>query len=93
MHEFITTGVSSIDVSVSPLSCSPQKTENRLNNDSASRFQHDTPRSSGQQFGFEIMINASVEDAPALCCAAETEADFMMWMQALTSVIDGSLDD
>lgn len=51
-----------------------------------------TPRSSSQQFGFEIMINASIEDAPALCCAAETEADFMMWMEALTSVIDGSLD-
>mmetsp|Transcript_14827 Transcript_14827/g.26789 ORF Transcript_14827/g.26789 Transcript_14827/m.26789 type:complete len:526 (-) Transcript_14827:443-2020(-) len=51
-----------------------------------------THRSSGQQFGFEVMINASVMDAPALCCAAETEADFMRWMAALMSVIDGSMD-
>ncbi len=39
------------------------------------------------------MINPSLEDAPALCCAAESETDFMMWMSALTSVIDGSIDE
>jgi hypothetical protein len=38
------------------------------------------------------MINPSSADSPVLCCAAESEDDFMMWMSALTSVIDGSLD-
>ena len=38
------------------------------------------------------MINASSANSPVLCCAAESEVDFMMWMSALTSVIDGSLD-
>eukprot|EP00579_Thalassiosira_antarctica_P009256 CAMPEP_0201880470 /NCGR_PEP_ID=MMETSP0902-20130614/11038_1 /ASSEMBLY_ACC=CAM_ASM_000551 /TAXON_ID=420261 /ORGANISM="Thalassiosira antarctica, Strain CCMP982" /LENGTH=550 /DNA_ID=CAMNT_0048408479 /DNA_START=18 /DNA_END=1670 /DNA_ORIENTATION=- len=51
-----------------------------------------SPRSSSQPFGFEIMINATVMDAPVLCCAAEGEDDFLMWMSALTSVIDGSMD-
>ncbi|KAL3816748.1 hypothetical protein ACHAXA_004900 [Cyclostephanos tholiformis] len=51
-----------------------------------------TSRSSNQPFGFEIMINPSSADSPVLCCAAESEDDFMMWMSALTSVIDGSLD-
>ena len=55
-------------------------------------WQH-TPRSSNQPFGFEIMINAQIMDAPVLCCAAESEEDFMMWMSALTSVIDGSLEN
>jgi hypothetical protein len=32
-------------------------------------------------------------DAPTLCCAAESEEDFLMWMSALTSVIDGSMDN
>ena len=54
-------------------------------------LQH-TPRSSGQPFGFEVMINANDLDAPALCCAAESEGDFMMWMSALTGVIDGSIE-
>eukprot|EP00581_Thalassiosira_minuscula_P008621 CAMPEP_0183706460 /NCGR_PEP_ID=MMETSP0737-20130205/3278_1 /TAXON_ID=385413 /ORGANISM="Thalassiosira miniscula, Strain CCMP1093" /LENGTH=532 /DNA_ID=CAMNT_0025933873 /DNA_START=112 /DNA_END=1710 /DNA_ORIENTATION=+ len=49
-------------------------------------------RSSSQQYGFEIMINANDMDAPVLCCAAESEEDFLMWMSALTSVIDGSMD-
>lgn len=52
-----------------------------------------TERSSGQPFGFEIMINANDPDAPALCCVAESEEDFMMWMSALTGVIDGSMDN
>lgn len=52
-----------------------------------------TSRTSNQPFGFEIMINAFDMDSPVLCCAAESEDDFMMWMSALTSVIDGSLDD
>lgn len=51
-----------------------------------------TPRSSGLPFGFEIMINESHVDAPVLCCAAETEEDFLMWMTALTSVMDGSME-
>ncbi|KAL7534214.1 hypothetical protein ACHAXR_009883 [Thalassiosira sp. AJA248-18] len=51
-----------------------------------------TPRSSSQSFGFEVMINPCDLEAPALCCAAETEADFMMWMSALTSVTDGSIE-
>ena len=37
-----------------------------------------TPRSSSQAFGFEIMINANDSDAPSLCCAAESEDDFLM---------------
>mmetsp|Transcript_15799 Transcript_15799/g.34198 ORF Transcript_15799/g.34198 Transcript_15799/m.34198 type:complete len:553 (-) Transcript_15799:119-1777(-) len=52
-----------------------------------------TPRSSSQPYGFEIMINANYPDAPVLCCVAESEEDFMMWMSALTSVIDGSIDN
>lgn len=51
-----------------------------------------TSRSSSQSFGFEIMINPNDLDAPSLCCAAESEDDFMMWMSSLTSVIDGSLN-
>ncbi|KAL7537247.1 hypothetical protein ACHAWF_005710 [Thalassiosira exigua] len=54
-------------------------------------LQH-TPRSSSQQFGFEIMINPLNIDAPSLCCAADSEEDFMMWMSALTSVIDGTVE-
>lgn len=65
VHEFITTGCSSIDHS---------------------------PRSSTHSFGFEIVINGNHADAPVLCCAAETEEDFLMWMSALTSVIDGTMD-
>jgi len=52
-----------------------------------------TSRSSSQEFGFEIMINPNDSEAPALCCAAEKEEDFMMWMSSLTSVIDGSVID
>lgn len=52
-----------------------------------------TPRSSNLPFGFEIMINSSDADAPVLCCAAETEEDFLMWMTALTSVMDGSTEN
>ena len=51
-----------------------------------------TSRSSSKDFGFEIMINANDIDAPALCCAAESEEDFMMWMSALTSIFDGSIE-
>lgn len=51
-----------------------------------------TSRSSSQSFGFEIMINPNDLDAPSLCCAADSEEDFMMWMSSLTSVIDGSLN-
>jgi len=39
------------------------------------------------------MINASSVESPVLCCAAESEDDFFMWLSALTSVIDGSLDN
>lgn len=66
VHEFITTGISSVE---------------------------HTPRSSSRNYGFEIMINAKDADSPSLCCAAENEEDFMMWMTALTSVIDGSGSD
>jgi len=52
-----------------------------------------TSRSSSQEFGFEIMINPNDSEAPALCCAAESEEGFMMWMSSLTSVIDGSLNN
>ena len=38
------------------------------------------------------MINANDIDAPALCCAAECEEDFMMWMSALTSIFYGSIE-
>lgn len=51
-----------------------------------------TSRSSSQSFGFEIMINPNDSDAPSLCCAAESEDAFLMWMSSLTSVIDGSLN-
>ncbi|KAL9181368.1 hypothetical protein ACHAXT_010173 [Thalassiosira profunda] len=51
-----------------------------------------TPRSSNQPFGFEIVINALMADAPTLCCAAESEEDFLNWMGGLTSVIDGTMD-
>lgn len=51
-----------------------------------------TSRSSNKQFGFEVLINPCDMEAPALCCAAESEEDFMMWMSSLTSVIDGSID-
>ena len=34
------------------------------------------------------MVNPNDLDAPSLCCAAETEEDYMMWMSSLTSVID-----
>lgn len=51
-----------------------------------------TSRSSCHSFGFEIMINPNDIDAPTLCCAAESEEDFMMWMSSLTSVIDGSVN-
>ena len=63
VHEFITTGVSSVE---------------------------HTPRSSFKNYGFEIIINPNEADSPSLCCHAENEDDFMMWMTALTSVIDGS---
>ena len=66
VHEFITTGLSSVEHS---------------------------PRSSSRSYGFEILINAKDPDSPSLCCAAENEEDFMMWMTALTSVIDGSYVD
>jgi hypothetical protein len=66
VHEFITTGVSSIE---------------------------HTNRSATMNYGFEIMINPEDPDSPSLCCAAETEEDFMMWMAALMGVIDGSFDD
>mmetsp|Transcript_5474 Transcript_5474/g.13722 ORF Transcript_5474/g.13722 Transcript_5474/m.13722 type:complete len:528 (-) Transcript_5474:373-1956(-) len=52
-----------------------------------------TSRSSSQPFGFEIFINANHAEAPILCCAAESEEDFLIWMSALTSVIDGTLDN
>ena len=39
------------------------------------------------------MINALDIDSPVLCCAAESEDDYMAWMSALISVIDGSLDN
>ena len=34
------------------------------------------------------MINAQDEGAPALCCAAENEEDFMMWMTGLMGVME-----
>lgn len=49
-----------------------------------------TPRSSFKNYGFEIIINPKEADSPSLCCHAENEEDFMTWMTALTSVIDGS---
>ena len=49
-----------------------------------------TPRSYNRNHGFEIMINAQDKDAPSLCCAAENDEDFMMWMMALMGVMDGS---
>lgn len=63
VHEFITTGVSSVE---------------------------HTERSARLDFGFEIVINPSEGDSPSLCCAAETEEDFMRWMAALMGVIDGN---
>lgn len=63
VHEFITTGVSSVE---------------------------HTERSSRLDYGFEIVINPSDGDSPSLCCAAETEEDFMRWMAALMGVIDGN---
>lgn len=63
VHEFITTGVSSVE---------------------------HTERSSRLNYGFEIVINPSEGDSPSLCCAAETEEDFMRWMAALMGVIDGN---
>jgi hypothetical protein len=66
VHEFITTGVSSVE---------------------------HTPRSSARNYGFEIIINPEDNDSPSLCCAAENEDDFMMWMTALTGVIDGSSEE
>ncbi|KAL3777645.1 hypothetical protein HJC23_005511 [Cyclotella cryptica] len=66
VHEFITSGVSSVE---------------------------HTPRSATKNFGFEIKINPEDVGSPSLCCAAETEEDFMMWMTALTAVIDGSSDN
>lgn len=59
VHEFITTGVSSIE---------------------------HTERSSRFDYGFEIVINPN-EDS-GLCCAAESEEDFLKWMAALMSVMD-----
>ena len=55
-------------------------------------LQH-SPRSSGQSYGFEVSINANDPEAPVLCCAAETEDDFIMWTAGLTSVIDGSIEN
>jgi hypothetical protein len=52
-----------------------------------------TPRSSARNYGFEIIINPEDNDSPSLCCAAESENDFMMWMTALTRVIDGSSEE
>lgn len=52
-----------------------------------------TPRSSSRNYGFEILINREDPESPSLCCAAENEEDFMMWMTALTSVIDGSCEE
>lgn len=49
-----------------------------------------TERSSRLDFGFEIVINPSEGDSPSLCCAAETEEDFMRWMAALMGVVDGN---
>jgi hypothetical protein len=66
VHEFITSGVSSVE---------------------------HTPRSATKNYGFEIKINPEDVESPSLCCAAETEEDFMMWMTALTAVIDGSCDN
>ncbi|KAL7519820.1 hypothetical protein ACHAWX_004575 [Stephanocyclus meneghinianus] len=66
VHEFITSGVSSVE---------------------------HTPRSATKNYGFEIKINPEDVESPSLCCAAETEEDFMMWMTALTGVIDGSCDN
>mmetsp|Transcript_19155 Transcript_19155/g.31385 ORF Transcript_19155/g.31385 Transcript_19155/m.31385 type:complete len:506 (-) Transcript_19155:70-1587(-) len=60
VHEFITTGVSSIE---------------------------HTERSTRFAYGFEIVINPN-EDSPSLCCAAESEEDFLRWMAALMGVID-----
>ena len=66
VHEFITTGVSSVE---------------------------HTARSATTNYGFEIAINPDDANSPSLCCAAENEEDFMMWMTALTGVIDGSIND
>lgn len=51
-----------------------------------------TERSSKFDYGFEIVINPNdeSEDPPSLCCAAESEEDFMRWMAALMGVIDGN---
>mmetsp|Transcript_29018 Transcript_29018/g.41473 ORF Transcript_29018/g.41473 Transcript_29018/m.41473 type:complete len:510 (+) Transcript_29018:125-1654(+) len=62
VHEFITTGVSSIE---------------------------HTERSSKFEYGFEIVINSS-EDSPSLCCAAQSEEDFLRWMAALMCAIDNN---
>lgn len=62
VHEFITTGVSSIE---------------------------HTERSQQHDHGFEIVINSS-EDSPSLCCAAQSEEDFLRWMAALMGVIDNN---
>ena len=66
VHEFITTGVSSVE---------------------------HTPRSASRNYGFEIMINPNDVNSSSLCCAAENEEDFLMWMAALTGVIDGREQD
>ena len=43
-----------------------------------------------RRYGFEIMINRNDVNSSSLCCAAESEEDFLMWMTALTGVIDGN---
>ena len=88
--EFITAGYSSIAVR-KPSSLPSCDAVMPYSHFSLPVLQH-TPRSSGLPFGFEIMINESHVDAPVLCCAAETEEDFLMWMTALTSVMDGSME-
>jgi len=50
-----------------------------------------TERSSKFDFGFEIVINPN-EDSPSLCCAAESEEDFLRWMTALMGVISNDND-
>jgi hypothetical protein len=87
VHEFITAGVSSVEVS--RLICSLFHCSKKLIH--LCRIQH-TPRSSCQQFGFEIVINPSIIDSPSLCCVAETESEFLMWMSALTSAMEISID-
>lgn len=39
------------------------------------------------------MINPKFSDSPSLCCVAETESEFLMWMSALTRVTEGVIDD